>query len=92
MENKKTTSKVSSLLTDSLSPSLLEIEDRSDEHIGHRESEGMSHYFVRIACDGFKGLSHLERHRLVYKALGDLNKINIHSLAIEAILPTKPDN
>ena len=39
----------------------------------------------------FRGLGHVQRHRLVYQAIGDLEGLKIHSLAIEAMSTTELD-
>lgn len=49
---------------------------------------GGDHWSVRIAAREFKGLSLVEQHQLVYKALGDLMKKEIHALALDtSVLP-----
>ncbi len=70
-------------LTDALAPTVLEIIDDSADHIGHYASGG--HYTVKIASGKFADLSRLESHQLVYEALGDLMKEEIHALRIEII-------
>lgn len=72
------------LLRARLQPTRLEIEDRSDEHLGHAESGRGAHLHLRIAAARFAGLTQLERHRLIYNSLGDLERLGIHALAITA--------
>ena len=48
---------------------------------------GESHFRVRIVAEAFRGISPVARHRLVYAALADLMKSDIHALAIEALPP-----
>ena len=79
------------LLAERFSPARLEVFDDSDEHLGHDEGEGLSHFSVRIACDEFRGLGHVQRHRLIYQAIGNLEVLKIHSLAIEAMCPSEHD-
>ena len=79
------------LLAERFTPARLEVFDDSDEHLGHAEGEGLSHFSVRIASDEFRGLGHVQRHRLVYQAVGDLEGLKIHSLAIEAMCPSELD-
>ena len=68
-----------------LSPTELDIIDESHLHAGHAGAEGgASHFRVVIACDQFKGLAPLARHRLVYDRLHDLIPYPIHALAIVA--------
>lgn len=77
-------------LTDALAPELLEIADNSQAHAGHAGAQsGGGHYHVRIVDDAFTGKSLVQRHQLIYKALGDLMKHEIHALGIEAFTTTE---
>ncbi len=69
-------------------PTLLVIEDESHLHAGHAGAAGgHSHFRIRIVAEAFRGISPLARHRMVYAAVGDLLKTDIHALAIEASAP-----
>jgi len=77
------------ILLRALQPVSLEIEDESDKHAGHagaRESGG-GHFSVHIVADCFAGKSRLERHRMVYEALGTRFSDIIHALSIHAAAP-----
>ena len=79
-------------LESSFAPALLVIEDESHLHAGHAgAAEGHSHFRVTIVAEAFRGVSPLARHRLVYAAVGDLLKTDIHALAIEASPPPGTD-
>lgn len=68
-----------------LSAESVEIEDQSHLHAGHAGAAGGGgHYEVTIVASCFKGLNTLARHRLVYEAVGDLMKKEIHALSIQA--------
>ena len=68
-----------------LSAESVEIEDQSHLHAGHAgAADGGGHYEVTIVASCFKGLNTLARHRLVYEAVGDLMKKEIHALSIQA--------
>ncbi|MDQ7010816.1 MAG: BolA family protein [Mariprofundaceae bacterium] len=72
-----------------LHPVSLEVEDESWKHAGHagaRESGG-GHFSVYIVAGCFAGQSRLERHRLVYEALGTQFADIIHALSIHAAAP-----
>jgi intracellular septation protein len=70
------------------SPAQLTIEDESVLHAGHAGAAGgHSHFRVRIVAEAFRGVSAVARHRLVYAAVDDLLKTDIHALAIEALPP-----
>ena len=69
-------------------PRELAIEDESQHHAGHAgAADGRGHFRVRIVAEAFRGLAPLARHRLVYEAVDDLLKTDIHALAIEARAP-----
>ncbi len=71
-----------------LSPLSLEIKDDSAEHAGHAGAQGGGgHYWLTIVSDVFQGKSRLERHRLIYAALGDMMQKKIHALSIQAYSP-----
>ena len=72
-----------------LRPVGLELRDESSQHAGHAGSRpsGGSHWQLTIVSEAFRGKSAVARHRMVYEALGDLMKRDIHALKIEALAP-----
>ena len=54
----------------------------------HDMTGGGDHWNVTIVAKEFEGLSLVEQHQLVYKALGDLMKEEIHALALNTSSPT----
>jgi BolA protein len=76
------------LRLDALAPSILEIEDESHLHAGHEGAKGGGgHYRMHIVTAAFAGKSTLERHRMVYDALGPLMRREIHALSMHARAP-----
>ena len=74
-----------SRIREHLSAESVEIEDQSHLHAGHAGAAGGGgHYEVTIVASCFKGLNTLARHRLVFEAVGDLMKKEIHALSIQA--------
>jgi len=72
-------------LRQKLSAESVEIEDQSHMHAGHAGAAGGGgHYQVTVIASCFKGLNTLARHRLIYDALDDLMKKEIHALTIQA--------
>jgi len=72
-----------------LQPLRLDIEDESHKHAGHagaRESGG-GHFNVTIVSAAFAGKGLLQRHRMVYDALGETMRREIHALSIRALTP-----
>ncbi len=70
-------------------PELIEVIDHSAAHAGHAGSSGGGHYNVTIVAEQFEGKSLVQRHQLVYRALGDMMKNEIHALGINALTPSE---
>jgi len=69
-------------------PQELNIKDQSHLHVGHAgAADGRGHFAVTIVSDAFAGASRVQRHRMVYDALGDLLETDIHALQITALTP-----
>ena len=68
-----------------LSPQVLELVDEDHLHVGHGATG--AHWQLTIVSEAFRGKPPLARHRMVYEALGDLMKREIHALKIEAFAP-----
>jgi BolA family transcriptional regulator, general stress-responsive regulator len=69
-------------------PSVLVIKDESHLHAGHAGAAGgHSHFRITIVAEAFRGQSPVARHRLVYAAVDELLKTDIHALAIDASPP-----
>ena len=73
-----------------LEPILLEIEDDSALHAGHKGNGGGGHFNVKIVSSHFSQKSQIIRHRLIYQAVADLMPKQIHALSILAIAPNEP--
>jgi BolA protein len=84
-------------LTQALQPESLEIIDESAKHAGHAgAASGGGHFIVHIVAAEFQDKPLIQRHRLVYDALGDMMQRDIHALSIQAATPgefqpTKPE-
>jgi BolA protein len=76
-------------LTEAFAPERLEIIDDSHKHAGHASAKGGGHFTVQIVAEAFEGKKLLERHRMVYDALGNLMQGEIHALSIKAEPPVK---
>ncbi len=75
-------------LQEQLQPSALEIIDESAKHAGHAgAASGGGHFIVNIVAEAFRGNNPLQRHRLVYAAVGDMMQQEIHALSINARTP-----
>lgn len=71
-----------------LNPVVLEIIDESHKHAGHAGArDGGGHYLLQIVASEFSGKTTMARHRMIYSALGEMMKHEIHALNIQAITP-----
>lgn len=71
-----------------LNPLRMELIDDSALHAGHAGARsGGGHYRLLVVSAQFSGQSTLERHRLVYNALGELMRNKIHALSIQSLTP-----
>lgn len=55
----------------------------------HDYTGGGDHWRVNIVAKEFEGKSLVERHQLVYKALGDSMKQAIHALSLDTKAPSE---
>jgi len=80
--------RIRSRLTQSLQPTSLEIIDESARHAGHAgAASGGGHFIVHIASAAFQGKNLIQRHRMVYDAVGNMMHTEIHALSIQAKTP-----
>ena len=71
-----------------LAPISLDIVDESHQHAGHAGArDGGGHYALRIVSAQFGGKNMMARHRMIYSALGEMMKREIHALNIQAYTP-----
>jgi BolA family transcriptional regulator, general stress-responsive regulator len=80
-----------SALERALAPRSLEIVDDSARHVGHAGARGGGHFRVTVVAEAFRGRSQLERHRLVYAAVGTLMNGAVHALNIVARTPEESE-
>ena len=77
--------KIRTRLTEAFSPTTLDIIDESHKHKGHAGArDGRGHFRVTIVSSRFAGRTSIERHRMVFHALSELMKTDIHALNIRA--------
>jgi len=72
-----------------LVPSRLELIDESARHAGHAGArpEGESHFRLTVVAEAFAGKSRIARHRMVFDALTELMRTDIHALSVTALTP-----
>jgi BolA family transcriptional regulator, general stress-responsive regulator len=75
-------------LARALPDAALDLIDDSHRHAGHAGArDGRGHFRLRIVSNAFAGLRPLQRHQLVYRALDELMRTDIHALSITALTP-----
>ena len=69
-------------------PDELDIVDDSRRHAGHPGArDGRGHFNVRMRSRRFTGKRTVERHRMIYAALGPLMQTDIHALSLVVLSP-----
>ena len=87
-EGAERVARVEARLRASFAPDHLEVDDESHHHRGHAGAkDGRAHLRVRIVAGRFSGVSRIERHRMVYLALGEELESEVHALAIQVLTP-----
>ena len=76
-------------LTESFAPQSLKVLDESHRHEGHagHRPGGQTHFRIYIVSELFKGMTRLERHRLINQTLASELAGGVHALAIHAAAP-----
>ena len=81
------------ILSETFTPSKLLVRDQSHLHAGHAGArDGKGHFAVNIVAEVFANASRLERHRLIFDALGDMMDMDIHALTITAQTPNEANS
>jgi len=65
----------------------VEVHDESARHRGHAGALEGGHFDAIVVSTRFEGLGPVERHRIVYAALGDLRARRVHALALKTFTP-----
>ena len=79
---------IRSRLEAAFNPDELDVVDDSHRHAGHAGArDGRGHFQVRILSRRFAGKRTVERHRMIYAALGPLMQTDIHALGLVALSP-----
>jgi len=82
--------KITTRLRAEFAPLALEIIDDSHRHAGHPGArDGRGHFTVKIVSAKFAGAKPVERHRMVYAALGTLMQTDIHAVSVNALSPAE---
>ena len=82
--------KIRQVLTARLAPVELVIRDDSATHAGHAGAREGGHFSVLVVSEHFAGRTRMQRHQLVYEAVSELMRTDIHALSIQARTPQEP--
>lgn len=92
MNPKVRKAEITKRLSEAFNPETLGVEDESYMHKGHEgASDGRSHFRVLIIADAFENRNLIDRHRMIYNALDEMMRHDIHALAIDAWAPSELD-
>ena len=87
MQANERVAKLRAALERGLAPATLTVQDDSAKHAGHAGAREGGHFRVQVVSERFRGRGRIERHRLVYEAVGALMGSEVHALAITALSP-----
>jgi BolA protein len=83
-------SRIEALLREQLAAEHVEVVDESHLHAGHAGAAGGGgHFRAVVVSPRFEGRSLVERQRLVYGALAELLRAEIHALALRTLTPAQ---
>jgi len=77
--------KIETLLREHIDIHHLEIIDDSARHAGHKKDSKGGHYNAVIISNSFIGKSLVQRHQMVYTALGSMLKTDIHAFSMKTL-------
>ena len=81
--------KIKILLINAFNPSVLSIDNESHMHNVPKGSE--SHFKIVLVSRNFTGISEVNRHKSVYKSLGDIMN-SIHAISIHSFDENEYEN
>ena len=64
---------------------ILNIIDESHKHVNHKKDTNGGHFKLLIVSNDFDNISLIKRHQLIYDALSDMIKVEIHAISIKAM-------
>jgi BolA protein len=92
MNHQQRKAEITRRLKEAFNPETLGVEDESYLHEGHEGAkDGRGHFRVLIITTEFEDKTMVERHRLIYRALDKMMRLDIHALAIDAWSPDELD-
>ena len=80
-----TQSKIEKKLRTYFNVHILNIIDESHKHVNHKKDTNGGHFKLLIVSNDFDNISLIKRHQLIYDALSDMIKVEIHAISIKAM-------
>ena len=70
----------------------IEIKDFTGRHLNHKQHDGGFHLEAIIVSESFINKTLIERHKIIYAALGELLKHEIHAFSMKTLTPEEWKN
>ena len=70
----------------------IEIKDFTGRHLNHKQHDGGFHLEAIIVSDSFIDKTLIDRHKIIYAALGELLKYEIHAFSMKTLTPEEWGN
>ena len=77
--------KISHLIEQEIDVNKIQIVDESYKHANHQKDTKGGHFKLFIVSDFFIDMSLLDRHKLIYKILDKMMKVEIHALSMKLL-------
>ena len=77
--------KISHLIEQEIDVNKIQIMDESYKHANHQKDTKGGHFKLFIVSDVFIDMSLLDRHKLIYKILDKMMKVEIHALSMKLL-------
>ena len=70
----------------------IEVKDFTGRHLNHKEHDGGFHLEAIIVSDSFIDKTLIDRHKIIYAALGELLKHEIHAFSMKTLTKEEWEN
>ena len=70
----------------------IEVKDFTGRHLNHKQHDGGFHLEAIIVSDSFIDKTLIDRHKIIYAALGELLKHEIHAFSMKTLTPEEWEN
>jgi BolA protein len=84
--------KIEQKLGEQLNLHHIEIKDFTGRHLNHKQHDGGFHLEAIIVSDSFINKTLIDRHKIIYAALGELLKHEIHAFSMKTLTPEEWEN